>query len=390
MLVWIFIIGYFIVSKFLLPEEFIVFEGEEFSYRDGLLTVEKKPSSEQPVITASKSGSTSATVYLFDLIPIKNVRISTIEQTHLVPGGMAFGVKLFTDGALVVGFGSVTADGKTYSPATSAGLKLGDIITTINGTQVSGNSDIAEIVEQSEGQPIVVVFLRDGETIMTKISPVFGDDGQYKIGMWVRDSSAGIGTITYIDQEIGTLGGLGHAITDIDTGEIMPIQSGEIVEIEITSVKKAKSGSPGELIGKFVSQNKYASLLSNCETGIYGEYDTEFYDGTAIPIALRQEIEKGAAKIIATIDNSGPKTYDIEIESIRLSDNNPTKNMIVKVVDPELIEATGGIVQGMSGSPIIQNGKIVGAVTHVFVNDPTKGYGIFIENMLESAESIGE
>ncbi len=388
MMIWVLIIAYFFVSKFLLPEEFSVFEGESFSYRDGLLTVEKKPDAQQAVITASKGSSQTATVYLFDLIPIKNVRLQSIDQTYLIPGGMAFGVKLFTDGVVVVGFGSVVSDQKTYSPATSAGLKLGDIITTIDGKEVGGNSDIADIVELSEGEPLVVVFMRDDDRIMTKITPVQGEDGEYKIGMWVRDSSAGIGTVTYIDEQTGALGGLGHAITDIDTGEIMPIQSGEIVEAEITSIKKAKSGSPGELIGKFNSQNKYGALLENNETGIYGEYHQQFYDGAAMPIALRQEIEKGSAKIISTIDGEGPKTFDIEIESIRLSDNNPTKNMIIKVTDPELIEATGGIVQGMSGSPIIQDGKIVGAVTHVFVNDPTKGYGIFIENMLESAESI--
>ena len=365
-----------------LPDNVYLYEDDEFEYGQGLLTI-KTDKKDLAEASATAGNSYNARLYLFDLIPLKTVRVTTLERTYLIPGGMTFGVKMFTAGVILVGMGDVHTAGGKVCPAKRAGLELGDVIISVDGKTVNGNDDLAAIVLQSEGRPLKVVYCRGDVKMTTRLTPANAKDGTgFKAGMWVRDSSAGIGTVTYINEKTGIVAGLGHGVTDADTGTIMPVGSGELVPVHITGITKGQVGTPGELRGAFGIKTPIATLDYNCDAGVYGTLTYEFYDAEPLPVAFKQDVKAGKALVLCTIDDRGPKYYEIEIESLNLSESTPTKNLVVKITDPALIAATGGIVQGMSGSPIVQNGRIVGALTHVFVNDPTKGYGIFIENML--------
>ena len=281
------------------------------------------------------------------------------------------------------------ANGKTVNPARSAGLKIGDVITSINGTQVNTNEEVASLIEQSGGVPLNLSVLRSNMSFDVQIIPVKSDDGvSYKAGLWVRDSSAGIGTLTFYDPQQNSFAGLGHGICDIDTGDLMPLLNGDIVTANINGIVKGTKGTPGELRGYFSNNDAIGNLLANIQTGVYGTMDQCPIDNEPLTVAMKQQVVPGKAQILTTIEGTQPQYYDIEIESVNYNEDVPTKNMIVKITDPVLLEKTGGIVQGMSGSPIIQNGMLVGAVTHVFVNEPEKGYGIFAENMLENSSQL--
>jgi len=322
-------------------------------------------------------------------VTVKTVQVDVAERKMVIPSGAPFGVKMFTRGVIVVGLSDITSDGQRQNPARRAGLETGDVILEIDGESVNGNKMFGQRVAASHGEALQLLVQRDEALKEMTLVPVFSDtDNTWRAGVWVRDSSAGIGTMTYWDPTTGQFGGLGHAICDVDTGELMPLNNGQIVGVEITNVEKGKSGDPGELQGSFINDEVLGELTENTVTGIYGQTaggDAEYLGSEGVmPVALRGEVHTGPACIRTTISGSRPKEYQIEIE--RVDDSNSTKNMVIRVTDPELLAATGGILQGMSGSPIIQDGKLVGAVTHVLVNDPTRGYGIFIENMLDAAE----
>ena len=235
---------------------------------------------------------------------------------------------------------------------------------------------------RSQGDEVIVSVKRNDKVEKVVLYPEYSlSEACYKAGMWVRDSSAGIGTITFYDPQTEMFGGLGHAVCDSDTGEILPLHSGEVVAVTINGLKKGQEGNPGELVGSFLSSMSIGNLNINNQSGVFGKLDSAPNLSSPIPMGYRQEIQEGKAQILTTIKGNSPKAYDIEIEHINLKSNELSKNMIVRITDPELLEKTGGILQGMSGSPIVQNGKIVGAVTHVFVNDPTRGYGIFVDIM---------
>lgn len=324
---------------------------------------------------------------LFGIIPIKEANLTEMNRDMLIPCGTPFGIKILTQGVMVVGLDSVDTDTGPVTPAKISGIEIGDVIQSINEIQVSSNQEIATMVAQSGGNPLSVKYTRNSEEKTTQLQPVFSQkDNAYKAGLWVRDSSAGIGTITYCDPDHQIFGGLGHPVCDVDTGMILPIGHGEIVSANISGVKKGKIGSPGELIGGFTTTQAIGILESNTESGVFGTLSESLCDHEALPIAFKQEIHTGKASIYTTVQGSSPKEYEVNIESIKTEEQTSHKDMIVKITDESLLEATGGIVQGMSGSPIIQDGKIVGAITHVFVNDPTKGYGIFIEDMLQASE----
>lgn len=376
-----------------LPDKFYVVEGREVSfYSLPGLTMEKKEPVENGVTAASGNANATqtGTIKLFGLFPIKTTKIDTVAEKMLVPCGTPFGIKMFTDGVLVVGVNDVQTGSGAVNPAKSAGLKLGDSIISINGKNMYTNEDVGAAVAASEGKSLRLVIKRNGESHALTLTPVKSDsDGKYKAGIWVRDSSAGIGTVTYYDPSNNCFGGLGHAICDVDTGEILPLMSGEIVEVNINGVVKGQAGTPGELRGAFVSPRAVGSLLLNNETGVFGLMDyCPQTTAKAMPLAMKQEVKIGKATILTTLDGKAPREYEIEIERASIGSTNLTKNMIIKVTDPELLAKAGGIVQGMSGSPIIQNGKLIGAVTHVLVNDPTKGYGIFAENMYNFSKNI--
>lgn len=339
-------------------------------------------------ITAVISAALLAfSVYTNGILPLaENNTQSTIntlsqEKTYLIPGGQAFGVKMYTNGVLVVELSDFKSEDGNVCPAKTAGIKTSDTIVSINGTKITSNEEISDIVKNSNGDVLTVTGIRNGEIYSTEITPQKCiSQNEYKIGLWVRDSTAGIGTITYYNPANSHIGGLGHGISDITTGTLMPAASGQLIGAEILSVAKGEKGSPGQLEGALNSSIIYGSLLDNSDKGIFALSDSDF-QGEAIEIASENEIEIGDATIYATVSSDIRKEYTVKIESInRLTDSG--KNMVIKITDPELLEITGGIVQGMSGSPIMQNGKLIGAITHVFVNDPTHGYGVFIENML--------
>ncbi|MBE6695366.1 MAG: SpoIVB peptidase [Ruminococcaceae bacterium] len=305
------------------------------------------------------------------------------ERVMLCPGGSTFGVKMMTNGVVVAGTTEISVDGKTVRPAYDGGLREKDIIIKIDGSNVKSVSDVTSRIELSEGKPLTFVCLRDGKEITLTLKPVYSKESEkYKLGIWVRDNTAGIGTLTFIDPDDGMFGGLGHGIYDIDTGELLPLSRGIVTDVSVTGIIKGTAGKPGEIRG-YLKQNKTGALLTNCDCGVFGVFAPmpKINKESLLPIAFKGEVKCGPAKIRCTLDEGGTKEYGIEIMNIN-HDSEGTKCFTVHVTDSALLEKTGGIVQGMSGSPIIQNGKLVGAVTHVLINDPTTGYGIFIENML--------
>lgn len=320
-----------------------------------------------------KSTENGARYYL-GAIPIKSAELTEQERRYVIPGGEPFGIKVLSDGVIVIS----AADG---SPADKAGLREGDVITSVNSVEVCTNDELAEAIQTSNGSADIV--FRRGESEMSVCVAPERIDGTAKIGAWVRDSAAGIGTLTFIDPETKTFGGLGHAVSDATTGEAVPLRSGEISSAEIYDVIKGEKGCAGELCGAIIAGRDIGSVLENTSTGVFGEYFGEI-DKEPIPAAFRQEVKAGAATVLTTIDGGEPCEYSIEIERINLPDLMGSKGMLIKITDPELLEKTGGIVRGMSGSPIIQNGRLAGAVTHVLVSDPTRGYAVFAESMLDS------
>ena len=331
-------------------------------------------------------GSYQTTLTLGGWLPIKTIRAVVTERPRVTVCGTPFGVKMFSEGALIVGFSEIgQADGGTSNPAKEAGLHLGDRVICIGQTRTESNDAVKEALDAAEGQSVEVVYIRSGEQKLTALTPVWDDAaGQWRAGMWVRDSSAGVGTLTFADEELGVFAGLGHPISDSDTGESVALRSGEIVPCEITGCSAGTAGSPGELKGHFLSARAIGTIRINGENGVYGTTRTHF-SGQLREIAFAQEVVTGPAEIWATIEGETPRAYRIQIE--RVSDADPRRNLVIRVTDPSLLSATGGIVQGMSGSPILQNGRLVGAVTHVLVNDPTRGYGIFAQTMLEQAKN---
>lgn len=342
-------------------------------------------------VLQSPNQSYRANLMLLDLIPVKQVDVRMVEEVRVIPCGTPFGVKIFTDGVVVVGMTDVNTSNGTCNPAKDAGLKIGDVILSIGGQRVNTNEEVARCVNNCAGSPLSVSVRRSNMNFETEIVPVKSDtDNGYKAGLWVRDSSAGIGTLTFYNEESGMFAGLGHGICDVDTGELMPLLNGDIVSASINGVVKGVKGTPGELRGYFSSQQANGTLLANVNTGVYGTMEQSPVSHEAIPVAMKQQVTPGKAQILTTIEGQTPQYYDIEIESVNYAEHTPTKNMVIHITDPKLLEATGGIVQGMSGSPIIQNGMLVGAVTHVFVNDPERGYGIFAENMEAVSSTIRE
>ena len=325
-------------------------------------------------------------VKLFGIVPFKQVDIQVIDDQELIPVGKPIGIYVKTDGVLVVGTGEFKReDGTDCSPGKYI-LKSGDYIHKINGIAVTDKDDFIEYVKQSNGEEVVLSVERDGEMLELSVKPQKDTAGDYKIGVWVRDNAQGVGTMTYIDSE-GNFGALGHGITDVDTSTLMLMEDGTLYETDIVDIKKGTTGEPGEMTGMIVYSDDriLGNITSNSSKGIFGvcnERALGMSYNEALPIGLKQEIELGAAQILCTVDGSA-EFYDVEITALHMDRDNINRGIELKVTDPDLLEITGGIVQGMSGSPLIQNGKFIGAVTHVLVQDSTRGYGIFIENMLQ-------
>ncbi len=304
---------------------------------------------------------------------------SSSERT-VIPLGKAVGIKLFADGVLVVGL----AEGA--SPARACGLREGDIITALDGQRIDSTEQVQSLLSAAAGEEMTLTVRRGSAALSLTAAAVQTDGGTWQLGAWIRDSMAGIGTLTYYDPATGQYGALGHGITDVDTAQLMPLASGSIMETTVKAVKKGIKGDPGELKGDFSVQRDVGTVTVNSDGGIFGTVaDKGFLSGgKAVPVASARQVTTGAATILATVSGTDTESYTAEIVRLYGADE-PTRNLLLRITDPRLLSATGGIVQGMSGSPILQNGRIVGAVTHVLLNDPTQGYGIFIENMLERA-----
>ena len=343
-------------------------------------------------LTGNQTGSAVLSLDLLGILPLKKVEVSVEPEHILVPGGQAVGVALQTQGVLVVG----TSDlgGETgASPARLAGIKPGDVLMQLGGQQIESATHLSQLVAQGNGKPIMLQVMRDNRPVEVSLTPKKDQaSGSYRLGIWVRDSTAGVGTLSFYDPSTGNYGALGHAITDADTGLPLSVRKGQVMQADIVDVQKGKKGSPGELKGSFLRENNnLGDIASNTTYGIYGKMDqapknTLYPNG--LPIGLMGTVRTGPATILSTVDGGGMKEYQVEIVQANRQASPAPKSMIIKVTDPELLEKTGGIVQGMSGSPIIQNGHIIGAVTHVYVNDPTQGYGLYIEWMLKQSNEL--
>lgn len=398
LLITMIIIIFFIISIFYLtPTVISVWNGEKIdnlfpfttikiNEENGAISVDA-PTNENHN-SKGKSFQTQeikGTVNLFGFIPIKEVTVNIVPKIELSPCGMASGIKMLTDGVMVVGMDDVETSNGKINPAKEAGICLKDIIISVNGNKLKNIEQLSGLIKQEGKKAIIFEIRRNEKNLRLIIRPVKSIDKGYKIGLWVRDSAAGIGTVTYIDHNREVFGGLGHAICDVDTDEIMSVGEGTLTRAIITQIKKGKKGEPGELRGYFDDDMPIGTLIDNNSSGVFGILDKSMNNDftTKLPIALKNEITIGKATILANINSDIIEEFDIEIVKIN-SGSNDERNMIIKITDENLLNRTGGIVQGMSGSPILQNGKIIGAVTHVLVNDPTKGYGIFIENMLKN------
>ncbi|WP_420491160.1 SpoIVB peptidase [Neobacillus vireti] len=384
-----------------IPKSITVFEGQDYTFQKAApvtatiashnsnitLNQEKKSVS----VKANEHGKNEMLLE-YAGIPIKKVDVRVLKDFRVLPGGQSIGVKLNTVGVLVVGHHLInTANGKK-SPGEIAGIKVGDIITEINGSKIEKMTDVAPFVQSAgqDGKPLDLVISRESGKFTTKLTPL-KDKGEntYKLGLYIRDSAAGIGTMTFVHPQSKKYGALGHVISDMDTKKPIVVEDGQIVRSTVTSIEKGSNGDPGEKLARFSSDHEIVgNIQKNSPFGIFGELNRELKNGILdkpLPIALSDQVKEGPAKILTVVDSDQVEEFDIEIVSTIPQKFPATKGMVIKVTDPKLLEKTGGIVQGMSGSPIIQNGKLVGAVTHVFVNDPTSGYGVHIEWMLNEA-----
>ncbi len=309
------------------------------------------------------------------------------SERRLMPGGSAVGVEVATRGVTVIGVSDL---GGTDSPARHAGLKAGDVILAVDGAEVNTALELQQMI-QAGGERRLTVS-RGGETLALTIEPTLGDDGSYRMGAWVRDGAAGIGTLTFYDPGSGTFGALGHAISDADSGEMIGILGGALVDARIQGVRKSEPGSPGELMGS-LGDTEIGQIGRNTHYGVFGQlagtYKNPIYpDG--VEVLPMNEVKVGPAKILSTVDGGAIQEYDCEIVSAQKQESAETRGLLIRVTDPRLLSVTGGIVQGMSGSPILQDGKLVGAVTHVCMNDPACGYGVYIDWMLQQSDEISK
>jgi stage IV sporulation protein B len=367
---------------------FLFFEGQESRNSNYFLGVNA------PV--GVKPGNVSLELRLFGLIPLKRINVDVVPDIRLIPGGHSIGVLLRTEGVLVIGYSPVLKQNNEVSfPAREADIRVGDVIISINGEKIVSDDQAGKIIAENPNpqQGIKITIARDGKLLQRVVYPQLCEDTKtYRIGLFIRDNAGGVGTLTFADPVSKKFGALGHVITDSETNQKLQIQEGKILAVSVENIEKGKPGTPGEKMGIFLENSEFGDIEKNEMCGIYGtlnrELSNEHY-AHPLPVVFANQLSPGKAQILTVVNGQQIKKYDIEIEKILLG-RRDGKNMIIRITDPELLQATGGIVQGMSGSPIIQDGKLAGAVTHVFVNDPTRGYGVFIENMLFEAEIINE
>lgn len=394
------IIYVYVCNITLLPSNIIIFQGEDVNLRTvaginirraGKVKASSVQASNDISVdnsVESSAGSYELNLDLFGTIPVKEINVNVIERTKVIPCGDLIGVKMYSKGALVVGFSEIEgADNKIYKPYNNSGIKEGDTIVEINGNSISNTNELVDQVNKANGDCLVVKY-KSGEAVKeTNITPVKNSMNEYKLGIWVRDAAAGVGTLTFVEPSTGNFAALGHGIVDIDTGGIFNISNGELVGSRMISIRKGEKNNPGEIRGIIDSADVIGNIRKNTNYGVFGTtYDMSNYinqNNKEYEVALRSEIKEGEAEVICELENNKKTSYKIKIEKIYTSNNYDNKSMLIKIVDDRLINKTGGIIQGMSGSPIIQNGKFIGAITNVLVNDPTMGYAIFGDLMIK-------
>ena len=395
------IIYVYILAINAIPNEIVVFEGEKIyvptifginiNTQENAQSIETASNTGEKII--NKVGKATLEVNLFDNFFVKNIDVDVLPKTTVIPVGKVAGVKLYTSGVLVVGMSEIEGiDNKKYKPYENSGIEEGDTIIKIDEKEIFSTDDLINTVNNSKGKGLEIKYLHDGETMQCSITPAQTSSDEYKLGLWVRDSAAGVGTVTFYEPSTKTFGALGHGITDIDTEELISISSGEFVTTKILKVIKGESGNPGKIQGTVENQKNIGSINKNTKFGIYGKVENisnlNLDRSKEMEVALREEIKEGKATIMCSLDNEKVEEYEIEIQKIYKNNNYDNKSMLIKITDERLLEKTGGIIQGMSGSPIIQNNKLIGAVTNVLVNDPTSGYGIFADLMIKQSKEV--
>jgi len=344
-------------------------------------------------VHSAHAGETTMKLKLFGKIPLKTLKVNVVPDLRVIPGGQTIGVKIKSDGILVVGHHLVqTAPEEKVSPGQKADIRLGDLIVAMNGKKVQSASDVSEFVQHAgkANKPLDIELMRGKQRIRVSVSPALDmNEGIYRLGVYIRDSAAGVGTLTFYSPDHGVYGALGHIVTDADTRTPITPRSGEVVQSSVSSISKSQSGDPGEKRAHFFKEHiVMGNIRKNTEFGIFGDMHRQPGHGAvneAIPVAFAEEVKEGPAEILTVLEGQKVERFAIEIVHAAKQSGPATKGLVIRITDPRLLAKTGGIVQGMSGSPIIQDGKLVGAVTHVFVNDPTSGYGCYIEWMLQDA-----
>lgn len=393
-IIFILIIYIYVCNISMLPNNIILMQGEALNLNT-FLGINIKNSN---VVTASsnlnnsiveETGKMELKLNLFNLFSVKDVTVNVIPKTTVVPLGKAIGMKLYTEGVLVVGMSEI--EGK--KPYENSGIETGDKIIEINNIEISNTDELIQCVNNSNGSNVEIKYINDkNEEEVANILPAKTSNNEYKLGLWVRDAAAGVGTITFYEPSTGEFGALGHGINDVDTYELIDIANGELVNTNIIDIVKGEEGSPGEIRGIIEGERTIGSISKNTSFGVYGNVlDTtklNINKNNELEVANRSEIKTGKAEIMCELENGKVQNYEIEIQKIFLENNSDNKSMLIKVTDKELIEKTGGIIQGMSGAPIIQNGKFIGAVTHVLVNDPQMGYAVFGDLMIKQMREV--
>ena len=388
----------YVVNIASIPESIILFENDEFS-----IDIIAGLKLEETIAVGSNVGtklednlkSSKQKQYNLSLLGlnVKTITADVIENQKVIPLGNLIGLKLYTDGVLVVGMSEIKGyDNKIYKPYEKAGIEQGDSIIEINDIEVNTTEELIECVSKCKGETIDVTYVKDGNVLETKIIPVKTSDNTYKIGLWVRDAEAGIGTATFYDKESNSFAALGHGIQDIDTEELVDISAGEFVTSEIINIEKGEKEKPGKIEGSIEDCKKIGDIYSNTNFGIYGNStntkELNISGLQEVEIASRNEIKTGKASIICTLEDGKREEYEIEIQKVYINNNENNKSMLIKVTDEKLLEKTGGIIQGMSGSPVLQNGKFIGALTHVLVQKPDIGYAVFADIMIKQMRSV--
>ena len=397
-----------IVSSFFLPSEIRLIVGEEHHFNFDLplrasilkeshliIKDDKDKSIEHQTVNLNKplyvtmleEGETDVTLSFMGIIPLKTVAVKAMPYQKLIPCGEVVGIKVDTTGVMVLGVGEFETEKEMVSPCKGL-IEVGDMIVACNGKAIETKESFRNLIESCESKELLLELSHKGEKKEVKVKPIYSKlENEYKLGLWIKDSTQGIGTITYINPENGHFGALGHGITDNHTHMLTPVRTGEIMEVAITSIKKGQKGTPGEVSGviDYDEESQLGHISINSAIGIYGEVNKAYLNARkndALPVAFQDEVHEGKASIMLDLSKQGVKEYEVEIQKVSKYSNEPSKGMVIRIVDPELLDLTNGIIQGMSGSPILQDGKMIGAVTHVFIHDPTRGYGIFIENMM--------